>query len=169
MPSLPGARAAVAGGLSCRRQVQPDDDLHFRQALRMPPPSTSALLALVDAVDKSDLMAMLDHMAVRFALPDGIEPPATADVLLILLREAVRCTARAEQTAMALTRREREVANLLAHGLCNEIMARRLGCTERTVRAHLESMQRKTGARNRTALLAVLRGLDIGVSANIRR
>ena len=51
-----------------------------------------------------------------------------------------------------LTDREREVALLVAEGMPNRRLAERLGVTERTVKAHLTSIFRKTGVRDRTAL-----------------
>ncbi len=52
----------------------------------------------------------------------------------------------------ALTKREREVALLVADGLSNQAVADRLGLKERTIKAHLTSVFRKTGIRDRTQL-----------------
>lgn len=48
-----------------------------------------------------------------------------------------------------LTCREIEVVKLLAEGLVNGQIARRLGISERTARFHVENIMRKCGARNR--------------------
>lgn len=57
-----------------------------------------------------------------------------------------------------LTDREREVLLLLATGEQNRILARELGISERTVRAHITNLTRKLGVRSRmeAALLANL-------------
>lgn len=51
-----------------------------------------------------------------------------------------------------LSERERQVALLVAEGLSNKRIADELGVTERTVKAHLTSVFRKTGLGDRTAL-----------------
>jgi DNA-binding NarL/FixJ family response regulator len=51
-----------------------------------------------------------------------------------------------------LTRREREIFLLLAWGPSNRQLARRLGITERTVKAHVSQMMFKAGAGTRAQL-----------------
>jgi DNA-binding CsgD family transcriptional regulator len=51
-----------------------------------------------------------------------------------------------------LSPRQQQVTALVALGLTNEQIARRLGLTERTVRKHLELSFARTGARSRTEL-----------------
>ncbi len=51
-----------------------------------------------------------------------------------------------------LSERERQVALLVAEGLSNKRVAEELGVTERTIKAHLTSVFRKTGLRDRIAL-----------------
>jgi DNA-binding NarL/FixJ family response regulator len=60
-----------------------------------------------------------------------------------------------------LTEREREVLRLVARGLANKQIARRLGIAERTVKAHLTSAFQRIGASDRTqaALWATRHGL----------
>ena len=60
-----------------------------------------------------------------------------------------------------LTPREADVLRLLAEGLPNKVVARRLGIGEGTVKSHLNAAAAKLGAANRTdaALLAVRHGL----------
>ena len=59
--------------------------------------------------------------------------------------------ARREQApARALSPREEEVLRLLATGLANKQIARRLGITERTVKAHLTSVFQQLGVTDRT-------------------
>jgi DNA-binding CsgD family transcriptional regulator/PAS domain-containing protein len=60
--------------------------------------------------------------------------------------------------AFRLTRRESEIAALLADGLDLETIAARLGTGRGTVRDHLKHLFQKTGARSQVALVALLRG-----------
>ena len=51
-----------------------------------------------------------------------------------------------------LTQRQREVAALIARGLSNKAVARRLDITEGTVKVHLHTIFQTVGVSNRTAL-----------------
>lgn len=64
---------------------------------------------------------------------------------------------RPEPLAM-LSRREYQIARLVAEGLSNGEIAVRLGITERTVKAHLSSIYTKTGARGRLNLALLVNG-----------
>ena len=57
---------------------------------------------------------------------------------------------RAPRPAAGLTDREREVLGLVAEGLANKHIARRLGITERTVKAHLTKVFAALGVGDRT-------------------
>jgi two-component system, NarL family, response regulator LiaR len=84
-----------------------------------------------------------------------LHPAVTARVLDGLVAN------RREPAAELLTNREREVLGLLARGLANKAIARELGVTEKTVKAHVGSILRKLGLTDRTqaALYAVREGL----------
>ena len=60
-----------------------------------------------------------------------------------------------------LTPRELEVLQILAEGLSNKAIARRLGISDQTVKFHVASIGGKLGAQNRTEAvrLAIQRGL----------
>ena len=59
-----------------------------------------------------------------------------------------------------LTKREREVLDLLAAGLANREIAERLSISPRTVEKHVESLLRKTNTRSRTYLAVQARGRE---------
>jgi two-component system response regulator NreC len=65
---------------------------------------------------------------------------------------------RAPETGPApLSRREREILRLVAQGLPNREIARRLGLSVKTVEAHKAHIQQKTGVRGLPALLWLAR------------
>lgn len=128
----------------------------------MPSPSAASIHALVEAVDVVDMLSMLESASKKADVLAGIEAEAMAQALIVMLREAAQTRLQAERAAAVLTRRERQIAVLLVRGLTNAAMAAELNCTVRTVRAHMENMQRKTGTSNKTALLAVVKGWNIG-------
>jgi DNA-binding NarL/FixJ family response regulator len=65
------------------------------------------------------------------------------------LGELIRRSRQAASLAARLTRREREILDLLAWGLSTRLMASRLGVSERTAEAHTRSLYRKLGVRGR--------------------
>ncbi|QND84667.1 NarL/FixJ family DNA-binding response regulator [Chromobacterium vaccinii] len=134
----------------------------------MQDPSAAVIHTIVEAVDEEDMLVVLRHVAVKSDVLAGIDLGLAAQKLLAMLREASEVNANAERALSLLTKRERQVAELLRSGMSNTDMASVLGCTERTIRAHLENMQRKLRSPNRTALLASVNGLNIGGSANTR-
>ncbi len=76
-------------------------------------------------------------------------------------RAARELLARATSTGPELTDREEEVLALLAQGLPNKLIARRLAISERTVKGHLTRIFERIGVTDRTqaALWARERGL----------
>jgi DNA-binding CsgD family transcriptional regulator len=61
-----------------------------------------------------------------------------------------------------LTRAEASVVALVAHGLANKEAGERMGISVETVRTHLASAFRKTGARTRAGLAALAYGARFG-------
>jgi DNA-binding NarL/FixJ family response regulator len=61
-----------------------------------------------------------------------------------------------------LTAREREVLDLLARGLTNPAIARRLSLSEKTVRNHVSNVFAKLGVENRSAAVATARDAGLG-------
>lgn len=94
------------------------------------------------------------HRAIKGAAEGRVQlaPEAAAR----LMREV-----RAPESPEALTDRETEVLELLAHGKANKQIASALYVEEKTVKAHVSRILRKLGVRSRTqaALHAVRTGL----------
>jgi DNA-binding NarL/FixJ family response regulator len=122
--------------------------------------SAAQVVVLTSFSDSERIVAALDAGAVGYLLKDA-EPE---DLL-----EGVRAAARGESplhpraarqllTARSasrggpvdLTPREAEVLGLVRQGLANKQIARRLGISERTVKAHLTSTFQRIGVADRT-------------------
>ena len=90
---------------------------------------------------------------------------AEADrALLTLLRphlhQAYLDAERRRQPRPGLTARQWQVLELLAAGLTNGQIARRLGVSEGTIRTHLENIYRRLGVTSRTAAVTCALGPD---------
>jgi DNA-binding NarL/FixJ family response regulator len=127
--------------------------------------SNAQVLVLTSFSDTERIVAALDAGAVGYLLKDA-EP----DDLVEAVRSVARgdsplhprvarqlLTARsgkgggASGAGEALTAREREVLGLVRDGLANKQIARRLGISERTVKAHLTSVFATIGVADRTS------------------
>ncbi|MDX2382116.1 MAG: response regulator transcription factor [Acidimicrobiia bacterium] len=120
---------------------------------------TVRVLVLTSFSDHSRIMDALsagaDGYLLKHSDPDAIaaairsvhvgDSPLDPKVARALLES--RRAAAAEPT---LTDREREVLELVRQGLANKQIARRLGISERTVKAHLTSVYSSLGVSDRT-------------------
>ncbi|WP_343902684.1 response regulator transcription factor [Arthrobacter rhombi] len=70
---------------------------------------------------------------------------------------AVSSSTPADDAATALTRREEQVLELIAHGLTNSQIGGRLFITEGTAKSHVKNVLHKLGASNRTEAAALYR------------
>jgi len=155
MPELDGVEAT-------RRIVAANPEDHPAQ-----------VVVLTSFSDTERIVAAIDAGAVGYLLKDT-EPEA----LLAGVRAAARgesplhpraarqlLTARTRKRSsdnIDLTRRETEVLGLVVQGLANKQIARRLGISERTVKAHLTSTFQRIGVSDRTqaALWAERHGIS---------
>lgn len=117
------------------------------------------VVVLTSFSDRERILAALDAGAVGYVLKD-----ATPDELEGAIRAAARGESpldpKAARALLAarrtpgpvdrLTDREREVLGMVRDGLPNKLISRRLGITERTVKAHLTSIFRTLGVTDRT-------------------
>ena len=116
------------------------------------------VVVLTSFMDRDRIVAALGAGAIGYLLKDA-EP----EELIRGIRSAARgespLDARAARTMLsaqrtpgpldALTEREREVLALVAEGLPNKQIARRLEISEKTVKAHLTSVFRAIGVNDR--------------------
>jgi DNA-binding NarL/FixJ family response regulator len=128
------------------------------------------VVVLTSFSDRERILDALDAGAVGYLLKDaepdellrGIEAAARGESPLAPKAARAVLTARAESRPSAeLTVREQEVLALLAQGLANKQIARRLGIAEKTVKAHLTSVFQSIGVTDRTqaALWAQRQGI----------
>lgn len=133
------------------------DGIEATRAITVAAPR-ARVVVLTSFSDRARVSRALEAGAIGYQLKDA-EPD--------VLREAVRAAAvghvpldarvagallpRAAQTGDPLSPREREVLVLVTQGLANKQIARALGITERTVKAHLGNAYRQIGVADRTS------------------
>ena len=109
-----------------------------------------ALEAGADGYTLKDItLAELESTLVRLASGDTVLHPEAASAL------AKRFSANGQGKAAALTPRQREILRLLAAGLENKQIARRLGIGVHTVKTHVSRVLHKLGASSRTEAVVV--------------
>jgi NarL family two-component system response regulator LiaR len=149
--------------------VMPDGDgIVALRALAEAVPG-ARVLVLTSFADDDRLFAAMQAGAAGYLLKD-VEPDRLAEAIRDVHRGrpalhpdvAARLMRRAggtEEAVLAepLTRREREVLQLVVEGLANKQIARRLLITEKTVKTHVSSILQKLGVQDRTqaAVLAL--------------
>ena len=129
-----------------------------------------AVVVLTSFSDRARILSALDAGAAGYLLKD-VEPDELARAIHAAATGDVPLDPRAARALLAarttlppgegLSEREREVLLLVAEGLPNKLIARRLSISEKTVKAHLTSVFRQIGVTDRTqaALWAVEHGL----------
>jgi DNA-binding NarL/FixJ family response regulator len=164
-----GVAADGAAGIELAARLHPDvilmdlsmpgmDGVEATRRLQTASPEIQVVV-LTSFADRTRVLDALEAGAVGYLLKDS-EPgeitagvraaaaggspldPRAAKVLLESRREG--------RPAGSLTDREREVLELVAQGLANKQIARRLGITERTVKAHLTRVFATLGVTDRT-------------------
>jgi len=165
-----GQAADGAEAVALARQLRPDvvlmdlsmpvlDGVDATRALRADRPD-AVVVVLTSFSERARVQDALAAGAVGYLLKDS--EPAT-------IVAAVRAAARGEapldpriagallpgadagRPGARLSPREREVLALVAEGLANRQIARRLGIAERTVKVHLTSVFRQLGVPDRTS------------------
>jgi DNA-binding NarL/FixJ family response regulator len=164
-----GTAADGAEALDVVRETQPDvvlmdlqmpgvDGVSATRAIAEEQPS-AAVVVLTSFSDSERIVAALDAGALGYLLKDADPEDVLEGVRAVSRGEspihprAARqlLTARASgPTGPQLTPREAEVLGLVRAGLANKQIARRLGISERTVKAHLTSVFQRIGVADRT-------------------
>ena len=124
-------------------------------------PRPPAVLVLTTYATEADIRGALDAGAAGYLLKDA--PPddlfrairAVARGETILASEvAALLVRRVNSPEPSLTQREVQILELLAHGLANKEMARRLLVSEATVKSHLSHIYSKLGVDTRAGAVA---------------
>ena len=106
--------------------------------------------AIDGAVPLEHLLRLASEVRIDAGVTIDLEASRDLGQPLIVLR--LPAEEPRDSRLAALTRREREVAGLLAEGLSNKQLARRLAITIATVKDHVHRILRKSGLPNRTAI-----------------
>jgi DNA-binding NarL/FixJ family response regulator len=122
--------------------------------------SLADVLVLTSYSDAERIVGALDAGALGYLLKDaepeevlrGIRAVARGESPINprAARELLGARRTANASAVELTPRETEVLGLVRQGLANKQIARRLGISERTVKAHLTSTFQQIGVTDRT-------------------
>jgi DNA-binding NarL/FixJ family response regulator len=134
------------------------DGIEATRRIRATDPRVNVVV-LTAFSDRERILDAIDAGAVGYLLKDaepdelirGLEAAARGESPLAPKAAQALVAARTqEQSDPELTRREREVLALLADGLPNKLIARRLDISEKTVKAHLTNIFQRIGVSDRT-------------------
>ncbi len=145
------------------------DGIEATRRIRAESPGV-AVVVLTSFSDRERILRALDAGAAGYLLKDAdpaelaraVRAAARGDAPLDPKAARALLSARTEGSpGDALSEREREVLLMVAEGLPNKLIARRLEISEKTVKAHLTSVFRRIGVTDRTqaALWAERNGL----------
>lgn len=177
-----GEASNGAEGLQMARELRPHvvlmdllmpvmDGVTATAAIRRELPEVE-VVALTSVLEDAAVFGAIRAGAIGYLLKDteaeelcrAIKSAAAGQVQLSpqaaarLMREV-----RVPESPEALTHREIEVLQLLAHGLANKEIARELGIGEKTVKTHVSNILSKLGVLSRTQ--AALHAIQIGLVA----
>jgi DNA-binding NarL/FixJ family response regulator len=134
------------------------DGIEATRRIKAAQPET-AVVILTSFSDRERILRALDAGAAGYLLKDAepdelgraVQAAARGDAPLDPKAARAVLSARAgERPVDALSQREREVLSMVAEGLPNKLIARRLAISEKTVKAHLTSVFRQIGVTDRT-------------------
>jgi DNA-binding NarL/FixJ family response regulator len=117
------------------------------------------VVVLTSFSDREQVLDALDAGAVGYILKDddpadvirGVKAAVRGESVITPKAARVVLSARAAKGRDdGLTQREKQVLALVAQGLANKLIARRLGISEKTVKAHLTKLFASIGVTDRT-------------------
>ncbi|MGZ8665508.1 MAG: response regulator [Solirubrobacterales bacterium] len=116
------------------------------------------IVVLTAFSERERILAALDAGALGYLLKDaepeelfaGVRAAARGESPLAPKAAQAVLADRAEQRSVELTKRECEVLTLVAEGLSNKLISRRLEISEKTVKAHLTRVYEQIGVTDRT-------------------
>ena len=127
------------------------------------------VVVLTSFADLEKIEAALDSGAIGYLLKDaepediirGVQAAARGESPFAPRAARALVAARAERPSLELSERELDVLRCVAAGLPNKLIARNLGISEKTVKAHLTRIFQQIGVSDRTqaALWAKERGI----------
>ena len=146
----------MGGSEATRRLLESDPAMH--------------VVILTSFSERDEILGALDAGAIGYLLKDaepdelirGIDAAARGESPLAPKAARAVLSSRPASPAEQLSGREREVLSLVAKGLPNKLIARELGITEKTVKAHLTTVFQRIGVTDRVgaALWARERGIS---------
>jgi DNA-binding NarL/FixJ family response regulator len=136
MPGMDGSEAT-------RRLLETDPDIQ--------------VVILTSFSERDEILSALDAGAIGYLLKDaepdelirGVRAAAQGDSPLDPKAARTLIGSRNAGPSHPLTDREREVLQLVARGLPNKLVARELGISEKTVKAHLTTVFQRIGVTDR--------------------
>ena len=162
-----GQAGGGSEGATLARDLQPDvclvdlampgmDGIEATRRIRAAAPSTHVVI-LTAFSDRQQILGALDAGAVGYLLKDaepdevlrGVRAAARGETPLD--PKAAHAVLTRSEVGGTMTPREREVLRLVADGLPNKQIARALGISEKTVKAHLTKIFAAIGVTDRTA------------------
>ena len=146
------ARALRAEGRLRRDTSSVERALSLFRRLHLPLEAGRTRMALADLLTGEDAVAEARAALAGF---DALGAARDGDAAAARLRELGVVAGRGGPMGLApLTRREREVLNLLGEGLSNRELAERLFLSQKTVERHVRNVLMKLGLRNRAEAAA---------------
>jgi DNA-binding NarL/FixJ family response regulator len=159
-PDIEVVAAAADGGEAIRLAAEHRPDVILMD-LRMPgmdgseatrrlleDDPTTQVVILTSFSERDEILSALDAGAIGYLLKDaepdelirGVRAAAQGESPLAPKAARELLGSRGAAAAPQLTDREREVLRLVARGLPNKLIARELGISEKTVKAHLTTI-----------------------------
>jgi len=149
------------------RMPEMDGSEATRRLLEADP--TTQVVILTSFSERDEILSALDAGAIGYLLKDaepdelirGIRAAAQGESPLAPKAARTLIGSRGMGSGHGLTDREREVLTLVTRGLPNKLIARELGISEKTVKAHLTTVFQRIGVTDRVQAAMWARDHDV--------